>query len=81
MFNSLRKLLRPTLRQQLEDGVRQALRRYADRRTAPDLQTGSDPGGLPYRRGLTSRSAFSTNRRPNPRLRQVAKSSRSEPSM
>ena len=38
MFNSLRKLLRPTLRQQLEDGVRQALRRYADRRTAPDLR-------------------------------------------
>ncbi|HEX6747538.1 MAG TPA: FHA domain-containing protein [Longimicrobium sp.] len=38
MFNSLRKLLRPTLRQQLEDGVREALRRYADRRTAPDLR-------------------------------------------
>src|SRR3954453_7153925 len=38
MFNSLRKLLRPTLRQQLEDGVRQELRRYADRRTAPDLR-------------------------------------------
>jgi hypothetical protein len=32
MFNSLRKLLRPTLRQQLEDGVREALRRYADLR-------------------------------------------------
>ena len=38
MFNSLRKLLRPTLRQQLEDGVREALRRYADRRIAPDLR-------------------------------------------
>jgi hypothetical protein len=38
MFNSLRKLLRPTLRQQLEDGVREALRRYADRRVAPDLR-------------------------------------------
>src|SRR5687768_2752785 len=38
MFNSLRKLLRPTLRQQLEDGVREALRRYADRRSAPDLR-------------------------------------------
>jgi hypothetical protein len=38
MFNSLRKLLRPTLRQQLEEGVREALRRYADRRIAPDLR-------------------------------------------
>jgi hypothetical protein len=38
MFNSLRKLLRPTLRQQLEDGVREALRRYSDRRVAPDLR-------------------------------------------
>ena len=51
MFNSLRKLLRPTLRQQLEDGVRQALRRYADRRTAPDLRvyvsTDLVPEGVP----------------------------------
>jgi hypothetical protein len=38
MINVFRKLLRPTLRQQLEDGVREALRRYADRRTAPDLR-------------------------------------------
>jgi hypothetical protein len=38
MLNVFRKLLRPTLRQQLEDGVRDALRRYADRRTAPDLR-------------------------------------------
>jgi len=38
MINAFRKLLRPTLRQQLEDGVRDALRRYADRRTAPDLR-------------------------------------------
>jgi hypothetical protein len=33
-----RKFLRPTLREQLEDGVREALRRYADRRTAPNLR-------------------------------------------
>ncbi|HEX2204419.1 MAG TPA: hypothetical protein VHG91_14005, partial [Longimicrobium sp.] len=38
MLNVFRKFLRPTLRQQLEDGVREALRRYADRRTAPDLR-------------------------------------------
>jgi hypothetical protein len=38
MINAFRKLLRPSLRQQLEDGVRDALRRYADRRTAPDLR-------------------------------------------
>ena len=38
MINLFRKLLRPTIRQQLEDGVREALRRYADRRTAPDLR-------------------------------------------
>ena len=38
MLNLLRKILRPTLRQQLEEGVREALRRYADRRTAPDLR-------------------------------------------
>jgi len=38
MIDLFRKLLRPTLRQQLEDGVREALRRYADRRTAPDLR-------------------------------------------
>lgn len=38
MLNAFRKLLRPTLRQQLEEGVREALKRYADRRTAPDLR-------------------------------------------
>ncbi|HYJ79236.1 MAG TPA: FHA domain-containing protein [Longimicrobiaceae bacterium] len=38
MLNAFRKMLRPTLRQQLEDGVREALRRYADRRSAPDLR-------------------------------------------
>lgn len=38
VINAFRKLLRPTLRQQLEDGVREALRRYAERRTAPDLR-------------------------------------------
>lgn len=38
MLNVFRKLLRPTLRQQLEEGVREALKRYADRRTAPDLR-------------------------------------------
>ncbi|HEX5724303.1 MAG TPA: FHA domain-containing protein [Longimicrobiaceae bacterium] len=38
MLNLFRKILRPTLRQQLEDGVREALRRYADRRVAPDLR-------------------------------------------
>jgi hypothetical protein len=38
MISILRKFLRPTLRQQLEEGVRDALRRYADRRTAPDLR-------------------------------------------
>jgi hypothetical protein len=38
MINAFRRLLRPTLRQQLEDGVRESLRRYADRRTAPDLR-------------------------------------------
>lgn len=38
MLSIFRKFLRPTLRQQLEDGVREALRRYADRRTAPDLR-------------------------------------------
>ncbi len=38
MLNAFRKILRPTLRQQLEAGVREALRRYADRRTAPDLR-------------------------------------------
>ncbi len=38
MINMFRKLLRPTLRHQLEDGVREALRRYADRRVAPDLR-------------------------------------------
>jgi hypothetical protein len=38
MLNLLRKFLRPTLREQLEDGVREALRKYADRQTAPDLR-------------------------------------------
>jgi hypothetical protein len=38
MLNLIRKFLRPTLREQLEDGVREALRRYTDRRTAPDLR-------------------------------------------
>mgnify|MGYP000427517894 CR=1 FL=1 len=38
MFGSLRRIFRRTLRDQLEDGVREALRRYADRRTAPDLR-------------------------------------------
>lgn len=38
MLNLLRKFLRPTLREQLEDGVREALRRYADRRAAPNLR-------------------------------------------
>jgi hypothetical protein len=53
MLNLLRKFLRPTLREQLEAGVREALRRYADRRTAPNLRVfvsidlippGMDPG-------------------------------------
>jgi hypothetical protein len=38
MLNLVRKFLRPTLREQLEDGVREALRRYAERRTAPNLR-------------------------------------------
>jgi hypothetical protein len=38
MLNLLRKFLRPTLREQLEAGVRDALRRYADRRNAPNLR-------------------------------------------
>ena len=38
MLNLLRKFLRPTLREQLEAGVRDALRRYADRRHAPDMR-------------------------------------------
>lgn len=38
MLNLLRKVFRPTLREQLEEGVREALRRYADRRAAPDLR-------------------------------------------
>ena len=38
MLNLIRKFLRPTLREQLEDGVRDALKRYADRRIAPDLR-------------------------------------------
>lgn len=53
MLNLLRRFLRPTLREQLEDGVREALRRYADRRAAPNLRVyvstdlveeGIDPG-------------------------------------
>lgn len=38
MLNLLRKFIRPSLRDQVEAGVREALRRYADRRTAPDLR-------------------------------------------
>jgi hypothetical protein len=38
MLNLIRKFLRPTLREQLEDGVREALRRYADRHSAPNLR-------------------------------------------
>jgi hypothetical protein len=38
MISLLRKFFQPTLRQQLEEGVREALRRYADRRSAPDLR-------------------------------------------
>lgn len=50
MLNLIRKFLQPTLREQLESGVREALRRYADRRTAPDLRvyvsTDLIPGGV-----------------------------------
>lgn len=38
MLNVFRKFLRPTLREQLEEGVREALRRYADRHAAPNLR-------------------------------------------
>jgi hypothetical protein len=38
MLNLIRRFLRPTLREQLEDGVREALKRYSDRRVAPDLR-------------------------------------------
>lgn len=38
MLSLLSRFFRPTLRQQLEEGVREALRRYADRRSAPDLR-------------------------------------------
>lgn len=38
MLNLIRKFLRPTLREQLEAGVREALRRYADRHAAPNLR-------------------------------------------
>lgn len=38
MLNLIRKFLRPTLREQLEAGVREALRRYADRHTSPSLR-------------------------------------------
>jgi hypothetical protein len=51
MLDLFRKLLRPTLRQQVEAGVRDALRRYADRRNAPDLRvyvsTDLVPEGVP----------------------------------
>lgn len=51
MLDLFRKLLRPTLRNQLEAGVRDALRRYADRRNAPDLRvyvsTDLVPEGVP----------------------------------
>jgi hypothetical protein len=49
MLNLLRKFLRPTLREQLEDGVREALRRYADRRVAPDLRVYVSTDLLPER--------------------------------
>jgi len=38
MLNLLRKFLRPTLREQLEAGVREALRKYAERHTSPSLR-------------------------------------------
>jgi hypothetical protein len=38
MLNLVRKFLRPSLREQLEAGVRETLRRYADRHTAPNLR-------------------------------------------
>lgn len=38
MLNLFRKFLRPTLREQLEDGVRVALRRYVERQIAPTLR-------------------------------------------
>lgn len=38
MLNLLRRFLRPTLREQLEAGVREALKRYTDRQSAPDLR-------------------------------------------
>ncbi|MQA89562.1 MAG: FHA domain-containing protein [Gemmatimonas sp.] len=38
MLNLLRKFLRPTLREQLEDGVREALRRYVERQSTPNLR-------------------------------------------
>src|SRR5690606_38884985 len=38
MLNLLRKFLHPTLREQLEDGVREALRRYTERHSAPNLR-------------------------------------------
>ncbi len=49
MLNLLRKFLRPTLREQLEDGVREALRKYTERQRAPHLRvyvsTDLVPGG------------------------------------
>lgn len=38
MLNVIRRFLRPSLREQLEDGVREALRRYGERRVAPNLR-------------------------------------------
>lgn len=49
MLNLIRRFLRPTLREQLEDGVREALKRYADRRTAPDLRVYVSTDLLPDR--------------------------------
>jgi hypothetical protein len=49
MLNLIRRFLRPTLREQLEDGVREALKRYADRRSAPDLRVYVSTDLLPDR--------------------------------
>ncbi|MDR0787493.1 MAG: FHA domain-containing protein [Gemmatimonadota bacterium] len=38
MLNPLRKFFRPTLREQLEAGIRDALRLYAERHTSPHLR-------------------------------------------
>ncbi len=57
MLNLFRKFLRPTLREQLEDGVREALRRYAERKTAPQLRVFVSTDLVPERvdAGLWSR--------------------------